>query len=170
LLQGEADATWVFMGWEGKIAEQKGIKLRPWFLKDYQIPYGYSPCLLAHPDLLINDQKAIHLKKFLDATERGYQYATKHPEESIEHLLEVLNHHHNQSHEMLLASQRFLSTSNCYLNSTGKWGVMDNSRWSLFIDWLCDNQLLRYRDGQIVPRSSLVDSELYTNKFYVDSP
>ena len=136
------------MGWEGKIAEQKDIKLRPWFLKDYHIPYGYSPCLLAHPDLLINDQKAIYLKKFLDATERGYQYATIHPEESIEHLLEVSNHH-----EMLLASQRFLSTSNCYLNSAGKWGVMDSNRWSLFIDWLCDNQLLRYRDGQIVPRS-----------------
>lgn len=148
------------MGWEGKIAEQKGIKLRPWFLKDYHIPYGYSPCLLAHPDLLLNDQKAIYLKKFLDATERGYQYATTHPEESIEHLLlEVSNHHpsllqHNNhfSHEMLLVSQRFLSTGNCYLNSTGKWGVMDSTRWSLFIDWLCDNQLLHYRDGQIVSR------------------
>jgi len=169
VLRGDADATWVFMGWEGKIAEQKGVKLRPWFLKDYNVPYGYSPCLLAHPDLLNDEYKAAYLKKFLHATERGYQYATMHPEESIQHLMEVSNYHPSllqlNNDDVLLSSQQFLSSSNCYLNSDNKWGLMDSNRWSLFLDWLCDNELITYRNGQVVSRDSLVDSDLYTNKF-----
>lgn len=51
-LQGEADATWVFMGWEGIEAELKGVKLNVFGLEDYNVTYGHSPLLVAHPDTL----------------------------------------------------------------------------------------------------------------------
>lgn len=51
-LQGEADATWVFTGWEGVEAEQRGVALNVFRLGDYSIPYCYSPIVLAHPDSL----------------------------------------------------------------------------------------------------------------------
>lgn len=50
--QGHADATWVFMGWEGVEAQQKGLELNVFRLGDYGINYGYSPVLVAHPDTL----------------------------------------------------------------------------------------------------------------------
>mmetsp|Transcript_14638 Transcript_14638/g.42847 ORF Transcript_14638/g.42847 Transcript_14638/m.42847 type:complete len:288 (-) Transcript_14638:1205-2068(-) len=52
LLKGEADATWVFMGWEGVEAKLKGLDLNAFGLEQYKIPYGYSPLLVAHPDTL----------------------------------------------------------------------------------------------------------------------
>jgi hypothetical protein len=51
-VQGEADATWVFMGWEGVEAEQRGLPLNVFRLEDFSIPYGYSPVLLAHPNTI----------------------------------------------------------------------------------------------------------------------
>jgi hypothetical protein len=52
LLKGEADATWVFLGWEGVEASMAGVDLNTFKLEDYKIPYGYSPLMVAHPDTL----------------------------------------------------------------------------------------------------------------------
>ena len=52
MLQGKADATWVFMGWEGVDAKRRGVDLNAFYLKDYNIPYGYSPVLVATQDTL----------------------------------------------------------------------------------------------------------------------
>lgn len=37
LLVGKADATWVFMGWEGIIAQQKGVPLNAFMLSDSKV-------------------------------------------------------------------------------------------------------------------------------------
>lgn len=50
--QGEADATWVFMGWEGIEAKRKGVELNAFGLEEFGVPYGYSPLLIAHPDTI----------------------------------------------------------------------------------------------------------------------
>ena len=52
LVQGKADATWVFMGWEGVDAKRKGIELNAFSLEDFSIPYGYSPVLVTSEDIL----------------------------------------------------------------------------------------------------------------------
>lgn len=46
------DSTWVFMAWEGILAEHKGIDLNAFSLSDFNVPYGYSPVLLAAPATL----------------------------------------------------------------------------------------------------------------------
>ncbi len=50
--QGEADATWIFLGWEGVDAQIKGVELNAFKLGDYGIPYGYTPLLVALPQFL----------------------------------------------------------------------------------------------------------------------
>ncbi len=52
VLQGKADATWVFMGWEGIDAKRKGIELNAFSLEDFKIPYGYSPVLVTSQEVL----------------------------------------------------------------------------------------------------------------------
>jgi hypothetical protein len=42
----------IFLGWEGVEAEMAGTQLNVFRLEDYQVPYGYSPLLVAHPDTI----------------------------------------------------------------------------------------------------------------------
>jgi hypothetical protein len=37
LMSGKADATWVFMAWEGVIAQLKGVQLQAFQLDDFQV-------------------------------------------------------------------------------------------------------------------------------------
>ena len=71
LFKGSVDSTWVFLGWEGIAAELDGLELTNFPLSDAGVPYGYSPVLLAHPDLLSTPEKRDQLKTFLAITERG---------------------------------------------------------------------------------------------------
>ncbi len=68
---GSIDSTWIFVGWEGISAELDALELKNFPLSDAGVPYGYSPVLLAHPDLLSTPEKRDDLKKFLAITERG---------------------------------------------------------------------------------------------------
>ena len=47
IAKGEADATWVFMPWEGVEAQRRGVELNAFSLSDSGIPYGYSPVVVA---------------------------------------------------------------------------------------------------------------------------
>ena len=40
LKEGNADATWVFMGWEGVQAQREGVELRAFSLDDYKAHYS----------------------------------------------------------------------------------------------------------------------------------
>jgi hypothetical protein len=37
LLEGRADATWVFLGWEGVMAQRSGLELNSFKLDDYKV-------------------------------------------------------------------------------------------------------------------------------------
>ena len=52
LLQGKADATWIFSGWEGVEARRRGVELNSFRCGDYGISYGYAPVLVARADTL----------------------------------------------------------------------------------------------------------------------
>ncbi|MEM1220713.1 MAG: ABC transporter substrate-binding protein [Bacteroidota bacterium] len=52
LLEGVADATWIFVNWEGVAAEQTDVPLRSFRMKDYQIPYSYSPVIAANANVI----------------------------------------------------------------------------------------------------------------------
>ncbi len=51
-MQGEADATWIFQGWEGVDAQLRGVELNAFSLDQYGVPYGYTPVLAALPQTL----------------------------------------------------------------------------------------------------------------------
>ncbi|WIA16955.1 hypothetical protein OEZ85_013874 [Tetradesmus obliquus] len=155
LLEGAADATWVFLPWEGVAAQRAGIPLNTFKLEDYNIPYCYSPVLAAHPDTLASQPDTV--RSFLAATARGYEWAAAHPAEAAvllcaevaadsatpggKPLLEALDP------EMVAQSQAavaaaYLNTSSSSNSGCGMWGVMDLSVWEKFLDWLSDEGLL----------------------------
>lgn len=190
LLSGEADATWVFLGWEGVEASLKGVELNQFRPEDYGVPYGYSPVLLASEELLREHDDEV--KKLLHCAARGYQFAASHPQEAAQILLEEVARDTAQcplptplDPKLVVASQEYLA-KRAYLNHEGKWGWMEAKCWDAFLDWLSDSGLLttkvqsrnpqpdvttsldglRTGDvGQAVPRSSVASSALFTNEY-----
>ncbi|AUV80983.1 hypothetical protein C2R22_04340 [Salinigranum rubrum] len=66
LVEGEADATWVFIPWEGIQTERDGIDLNAFALDDYDVSHGYTPVLLAHPEGI--DVDALYTNALFDRT------------------------------------------------------------------------------------------------------
>lgn len=161
LVEGDADATWVFMPWEGILAERDGVSLTPFYLDDYDIPYGYTPLLLARPDTI--ETRAQELKAFLAATAKGYEYAAQNPTEAATILGETADGPETLDDEAFLErSQHELSGH--YLTDDGDWGHMEHDRWAAFVNWLADEAILATIDGEHIPADDIDPETLFTNE------
>lgn len=154
LLEGKADATWVFMPWEGILAKRAGIKLNEFRLDDYSIPYGYSPILLAHPEVL--ETKAEAISKFLKASAKGFLFAQQQPEDAVKILAASGTQKELKDEKFLLESQKAINPY--YTSENGKWGLMKDERWEDFVDWIKSENLLS-------KETLSVHNSLYTNKY-----
>ncbi|KAL4444363.1 hypothetical protein ABPG75_012100 [Micractinium tetrahymenae] len=186
LSAGEADATWVFLGWEGVEAARAGVELNAFKLGDYGIPYGYSPVLLAHPDAISGQADA--LKAVLAAAAEGYRYAAAHPAEAAELFCQAVAAEHPeglpQPLDTAMVQQSLELIAKDLLAADGRWGVMEAARWDAFLDWLSDKGLLTTKvqsrivkegvtttldglrsgdAGEPIPRSSVQSATLFTN-------
>lgn len=158
LVDGDADATWVFMPWEGVMAKRDEIGLNAFYLDEYDVPYGYTPLLLARPETIEADSR---LADFLKATAEGYQYAADNPAGAAKILRSEATAIDNDDPEFLAESQQQIADA--YLTDDGKWGVMDHSRWESFVHWLADNEILTTIDGEAIPADDVNTGDLYTN-------
>jgi NitT/TauT family transport system substrate-binding protein len=159
LLDGDADATWVFMPWEGLLAERDGVSLTPFYLDEYDVPYGYTPTMLARPETLEDD--AADLAAFLEATARGYEDAAADPEAAAAALQESAEGPNLDDREFLEESARRLADT--FLTDDGRWGVMEHERWAAFVDWLAGEEILTSLAGDHIPAAELDVGALYTN-------
>ena len=137
LLNGEADATWIFDNWEGVQAQLAGIALRHFRMADHGIPYGYSP-VLATTEAIVSTHKE-GLAAILDASARGFAWAASHPQEMAGILLPLVPQA-DQNLAMLTAAQQ--ATSPHYLHAQG-WGIMETQRVQAYLNWLLTEGLER---------------------------
>lgn len=154
LLEGKADATWVFMPWEGILAERAGIKINSFHLADYEIPYGYSPILLGHPEVL--EKKSQAIKNFLKASAKGFLFSKENPEEAVKILSASGSQKELKDKAFLLESQK--SINQYYTNKENDWGIMEDSRWEVFCSWLKSEKLIK-------PETLSDHKSLYTNTY-----
>jgi len=159
--KGLSDSTWIFSHWEGVLAERSGQELNYFALEDHGVPYGYSPVLLAHPDLLRGEAGLV--AAFLKASATGFSYAAAEPEAAAAMLCAEATHPSLADAAFVAASQKMISPK--YLTDEGKWGVMTSQRWSAFVDFLSDSRILVSRDGAPIARSAVDDLRLFTNEF-----
>lgn len=144
LKEGKADSTWVFMNWEGVEAQLRGVDLNAFYLQEYDIPYGYAPVLMSHPDMLSGDNRNVTLA-FLRAAAKGYQHATSHPTESANLLIAGAASESNVKldADLVHASQKKMSKERAYTDdATGAWGIMERGKWDSYLDWLSREGLL----------------------------
>lgn len=159
LLTNEADATWIFLPWEGVEAEQRDIQLNQFLLEDYEIPYGYSPVLAAHGDWATENADA--LRRFLSATAEGFAFAVRDPDEAARILFDTAAHPSLTSLDFLEKSQQVVA--GYYLDTEGQWGVMRRDVWNAFVNWLIRNHLLNHPDGDLIQQYDV--SRLFTNDY-----
>ncbi|KAJ9651202.1 hypothetical protein H2198_009504 [Neophaeococcomyces mojaviensis] len=94
------DAAWIFLPWEGVEAEMECVALKIFQPTQYGVPYGYSPVIARNAAKSNVGDEA--MKKFVEATRKGYELAMKEPEAVVEVMRKQLP---GKSEELLTTSQ-----------------------------------------------------------------
>jgi NitT/TauT family transport system substrate-binding protein len=161
LLSGDADATWVFVPWEGLRAERAGVDLVTFSLDDYGVPYGYTPTLVAHPETLREEGDVV--RRFLRAAAAGHRTAAAHPGAAARTLARTAEGPGLDDEAFLVESQRLVSAE--FLDADGRWGVMERDRWAAFVDWLSAVGALTDLAGDHLPANEVDVDALFTTDY-----
>jgi NitT/TauT family transport system substrate-binding protein len=161
LLSGEADATWVFVPWEGLQAERAGVALVTFPLEEYGVPYGYTPTLVAHPETLREEGDVV--RAFLRAAAAGHRDAAADPEWAARTLARTAEGPGLDDEAFLAESQRLVAAE--YLDDDGRWGWMERDRWAAFVDWLSDVGALTDLQGDHLPADEVDVDALFTVEY-----
>jgi ABC-type nitrate/sulfonate/bicarbonate transport system substrate-binding protein len=149
-VQEYVDYTWIYYGWDGVAAELKDFAINFILLQEYAPELDfYTPVIIAREQFLAQNPELI--RKFLRATEKGYQYSIKNPETAVQ---DLLKHAPEIDSEIAIASQKYLAEQ--YIADAPYWGVMERARWESYAQWL-------YEQGLIEKMLDVDDS--FTNKF-----
>lgn len=148
LIEGKADATWIFDNWEGIEAATKNIALNTWSLKDADIPYGYSPVVLAKKTNLVKNKP--EYTKFIEATKKGYLFACEHPKETVEILEKYVTNYDLENIDLA----KTLAVTKNYFGAANNCGFIDEKRVRLFLNWLVEKEL---------ENSIILKQELFVN-------
>ncbi|TXD51570.1 MULTISPECIES: ABC transporter substrate-binding protein [unclassified Polaribacter] len=149
LIEGKADATWIFDNWEGVEATSKNIELNTWRLKDSGIPYGYSPVIIAKKSNIKKFKNAY--ASFIKATRKGYLFATKNEVEAVR----ILNNYLTEQDQKNINIPKTLAVSKSYFGTNNTCGFMNVAKVDLFLNWLVEKKL---EDAQIL------NQHLFTNE------
>ncbi|MEM6320890.1 MAG: ABC transporter substrate-binding protein [Bacteroidota bacterium] len=131
---GEADATWIFMNWEGVQAQAGNLALNYFKMADYGIPYSYSPVIAADSSRIKNQQSAY--TQFLAATKAGYLFAQNNPVQAVE-ILAPFVPDYDQNIDLMAA----LKMSASAFGKADIWGQIETENVQTFLDWLRERNL-----------------------------
>ncbi|MEM8583175.1 MAG: ABC transporter substrate-binding protein [Bacteroidota bacterium] len=129
LLDGRADATWIFINWEGVAAEQVDVSLSYFRLSDYNIPYSYSPVIAADASKI--EANRTRYKQFLHASKQGFLYAQANPEESVAILSKFI-----PEYDRHIDLSRALEITAPHFGTEDNWGTMEERKMQVFLNWL----------------------------------
>jgi NitT/TauT family transport system substrate-binding protein len=159
-LQGQADTCWVFMPWEGVIAEHRGMDLHAFYLNEYGVPYGYSPIIMTHEGALAHKEE--DFRKFMQATAQGYREAAHNPEAAAEVLTQNIDHSNFEDAVFIRKAMQAIAPS--LLGSDGQWGKMQHQKWESYTHWLIDHNMLRLPEGRLLKKDEVNVRNFYTNQ------
>lgn len=144
------DFAWIFEGWDVVNANIIGEKLNYIPLRDIDPAFDYyTPIIITSNDLISNDSDLV--KRFMEATAKGYEYAIENPEKSAEILSKAVP---ELDKKLVVESQKFLSKK--YKEDQEQWGVMKDSVWENYAKFMKKNGL--------IPKDLNV-KEAFTNEF-----
>lgn len=146
----DADFEWIFYGWDGVLAESRGIELNYIPLRDLHPVFDYyTPVVISSEQYVKDNPEITH--KFLSAVQKGYDYCIKEPGKAADILLK---HVPELNPEQVKLSMQYLA--NEYQSDAPYWGYQSNDVWFGFANWL--------KDENLIPQAIDVESA-FTNQF-----
>jgi ABC-type nitrate/sulfonate/bicarbonate transport system substrate-binding protein len=134
--ESDVDFSWVFEGWTGIEAKLKGVELNYIDLGKQNAALDYYTPVIITSEKNINENSEM-VKKFMEATAKGYEFAIENPDKAGEMLL--INAPELDK-ELVMASQEFLSDK--YQAEASQWGVQRTEVWDNYTSWLFERELI----------------------------
>lgn len=149
-LNSGIDILWEFKGWAIIKAEMEGMEFNymPLNTLDERLDY-YTPVVITNNDMIENDPETV--QEFMNAVKKGYEFAIDNPDEAAEILHEYIP---DYDLDFLKESQAYLSAE--YAKDADSWGVMKDSVWDGYTDFMYENGLISKK---------ITAGEQYTNEF-----
>jgi len=151
LLTGSSDSTWIFDNWEGIEANSKGIELNKFTMSEFNIPYGYSPIVLAKKENITKHRELY--SKFIKATQKGFLFTRDNLNESVAILKRYVTEYDLNNIDL----EKSISYTIPHFGDESNCGVMKQERVSAFIKWIVDRGL----EDNAVLNQSLFTNELF---------
>jgi ABC-type nitrate/sulfonate/bicarbonate transport system substrate-binding protein len=148
LLEGKADATWIFDNWEGVEATTKQIELNKFSMSDFDIPYCYSPVIIAKNSLIIANKNEYSI--FIKATQKGYLYAVENKSKAITILKQYLTDYDKANVDV----RKSIDITAPYFGTDKECGFMKSERITVFLKWLVEHNL---------ENTKIMEQHLFTN-------
>ncbi len=144
------DCVWSYDAWGVLMCKQKGMSVNAINIAEIDDTFDfYTPLIIANDDIIKNDPEEV--QAFVDATKKGYVYASENPEEAAKILCEADT---SLDPEFVKESAKLLSS--VFVEDGKSWGVFDENRWSKFYSWINENGLTQ---------TALDTKAGFTNKF-----
>ncbi len=155
------DFVWVYMGVEGVEAQLDNVKLNVFPVTQYGIADYYTPNIITGPSQIKKEPALLH--KFMQATERGYEYARTNPKDAAQALMNSKDVPKGSFPDpaFVLASQAYNSAH--YADPGRKWGLQDAAAWQGYPEFMLNAGAVLDKNGK--PVHSLDLNSLYTNTF-----
>jgi ABC-type nitrate/sulfonate/bicarbonate transport system substrate-binding protein len=138
LMNGEADIAWVFLPWEGVLAERENTSLRAFTLGDYGVPYGHTSVIIGRSDS--SDEQRGALGRMLSAMACGYSVVARDPLRSASLLCDISQHEAFSDRQRVTRAAERIAP--CLMTGDGLWGTVDVDGLNAYRHWLTENRLL----------------------------
>lgn len=138
LEEGEIDATWIFLPWEGALAQASGKKLHLFKPEDYGVPYATSPLMITTERLLERYPKEFRM--FMKITRAHYEWAAKNLKEAAQFLAKAQIHPTLNQAETVFRTLDMLAPA--LVDSHGVWGGINVQQSQSFCNWLESHDLI----------------------------
>ena len=149
LISKKHDYTWAFLNWEGIEAKNKNISLNYFKMRDFKIPYSYSPVIVGSGKFCNTNQELV--KKFLVATKKGFLFPISNKNEAVDILSKFIPDHDKEINlkDALEDIIKAFLDNNC-------WDKIRESNIYKFVNWFKDNGIVE---------SNLSTKHMLTNSF-----
>lgn len=152
--QNQADLVWIFYGTQGFQAQELGIDIRYFGMRDEQdcIPDYYTPLIVA--ETAYAQQNPHIVTAFLSALQRGHRFVVDNPQESA-HLFQQL-----VPELSLTELQKSVPWLTQFMfTDDGVWGVQNSTVWNTYAQWMFEQGLL-----ETAPNRENIQ-RLFTNRY-----
>ena len=119
-------------------------------------------------------EKPAVLRRFLEATARGYVESALNPERAALALFEIAGEDAGlmrMGKDAVVDSARRLKDHFVKELDKGRcqWGTMEGARWQRFTDFLFANDCIKDRDGRVLDKDAVDVGAMWTNEFLPES-